>query len=139
MSIQPSYFQLSPVLIILIMLYIISLLLTYLLTGSLYLLTAFIQCPPPLLATRPPALVTTNPIFFSMRFLFVKDNWPTHYISSWYKTYCFDISIHFKMITRISLVAICHYPKILQLLTVFPSLYIHTHESFILQLEICTA
>ena len=37
-----------------------------------------------------------------------------HYVSSCYRIWWFCISIHFKMITIVSLVTICHHTKILQ-------------------------
>ena len=54
------------VLIILIMLYITSLVLTYLITGSLYFLTTFIQFPLPNTLLPPPPPVITNLISFSI-------------------------------------------------------------------------
>ena len=36
-----------------------------------------------------------------------------HYVSPWYRTQWLDISIHYKMITILSLVTICHHTKVL--------------------------
>ena len=51
----------------------------------------------------------------------------------------FDISIHFKMVTRINLVVTCHHAKILHSYGLYsPCCAFHTHDSFILKLEVCT-
>ena len=62
------YMQHTAELIIFIMLYLISLMLIYLKTGSLYLLITFLQFP---LCPTPPLLVTTNLFFYELVHLFV--------------------------------------------------------------------
>ena len=89
------------------MLYITSLVLIYLLTGSLYLLTTFIQFPPP----SPPPTYTNykSVLFFSEFACFLKYYCLQHYASFWCITCWFDTSIHYKMITTKNLVNIpCH-------------------------------
>ena len=70
------HIQHTAVLIIFIMLYITFVRLTLLIIGCLTILTAFIQLHPQLLP-QPLLLLTTNLISFSVRFRFLKYNWPT--------------------------------------------------------------
>ena len=96
--------------IIFVMLYITFLVLV---TRSLYFLTVFIQFPLPILP-----LVTTNLTFFLwVCFWNIIDL--QYYVSSVIQHD--DISMHFKLITMISLLIICHHTK---LLTLFPVLHV---------------
>ena len=90
------------------MLYVISLVHIYLLTGSLYLLITFIQFPLPL----PLASGNNNWSVFLQVVCFWNRIDLQHYVSSWYTIQWFAISMHFKMMT-ISLIVICHLTKIL--------------------------
>ena len=49
------------------------------------------------------------------------------------------ISIHFKMITMITLVTICHYTKISHNWLYSPHCTFHTHDSLILEPKVCTS
>ena len=90
------------------MLYIISLVL---ITGSLYRFIAFIHFPlPPL----PTSGNQKSDLFFYLFGFFVSIktcstiNMLVHVIQEW-----FGISIHFQMITTVSLIMICCYAKVL--------------------------
>ena len=119
--------------IILIMLYITSLIL---ITGSLYLLTVLNQFPLP-----PPLHLVTADLIFFYEFVWFWSIIDLQYnISSWYTIQWFDISRHFKMITMVSLVVICHHTKILHNYWLYsPHCTLHTCDSLILQLEVCTS
>ena len=135
-SLNNFHIEHSAELIILIMLCITSLVLIDLITGSVFLLTTFLYFP---LLCLPP-LVTTNLISFSVSlFLFLlKYTWLNnrHYVrqcvSSWCITWWFDISIHYKMITMMSLVTICHHTKVLLHWLYFPCCTFHLCDSFVL-------
>ena len=106
--------------------YVMSLVLTYLITECLYIW--LLSSSSPFLYFQP--LVTANLIFLSMSLLV----WLTvfwniidlqHYVSSWCPKKWFDISIHYSKITMIK----SSYPLLLHkdislLLTIFPMLYI---------------
>ena len=78
--------------------------------GSLYLLRAFVEFP----FLPPPASGKHKSNLFSELFVcFWNIIDRKHYVSSCYRIWWFSISIHFKMITMVSLVTICHHTKIL--------------------------
>ena len=106
----------------------------YLITGSLYLLTAFIQFPLPL----PLGAGNHKSNLFLTCFCFWNIIDLQHCLSFCYTTEWFDISIHFKMITTLNWITICHHTKILHNHWLY-SLYctFHTCDPFILQFEIC--
>ena len=101
--------QHTAVLIIFTKLYIPSLVLMYHIIGSLYLLTHL----PPFLS--PPTLPCNHKsdLFFYEFVCFPSIIDLQHCISSCYTTQWFDTAIHFKMITTVSLVTICHHTKML--------------------------
>ena len=97
----------------------------------MYLLTAFIPLP----------LVTTNLISFPMS-LFICI-WSIidlqHYVSFYYTTQSFSISVPVKMSTMINQVTISHHTFVLHSYWLCsPPCMFHAHDSFILQLKICT-
>ena len=92
--------------VIFAMLYITFLGLVCLIIESLYILTAFIQFPLPTLPLIITHLISFGVCLFIFEVELICDTMLLPVAQQW-----FDISIHFKMIT--SLVAICHYTKIL--------------------------
>ena len=119
------------------MLYVTSLALIYFLTVSLYLLTAFIQFT---LHPHTPNSGKHKSDLFCYDFVTF---WSIidlqHYVSYYCTTQWFYISIHIKMFTMIGLVTICHHKNILHSYWLYsPHCTFHTHDSFILQLEVCT-
>ena len=94
------------------MLYITSLVLDYLITGSLNLLIIFIQLSlpwsPHLWKSQMWSLFLSFCLFACWSVIDLN-----HYVSSWCTIWWFDISIHYKIINMISLVTICHHTKIL--------------------------
>ena len=120
-SLNNFHMQPRAVLIIFVTLYIVSLVLIYLMTGSLYFWLP--SCNFPFLNPLPP--VITNLISFS-RSLFVCF-WSItdlqHYVNSCC-TIVINISTHFKMITMISSHHLSPCKDVTQLWTIFPTLYI---------------
>ena len=108
--------------------HVVHYILTYLTTGSLYPLTA----PP---NSSHPNSTYTNHKFDLFVSLFLKYNWPTALLVSIIQYSDQIISLHFKMITTIGLVTICHHTKILlNYRLYFEHCTFHTHDLFILQL-----
>ena len=95
------------------MLYSTPLVLIYLITGSLYLLIVFLQFT----ISSPPRTSSNYKfiIFFyeSVGLLLRYTINLQQHVSSYCTTQWFDISIHFKMLTTVSLVTVCHHAKIL--------------------------
>ena len=104
-----------------IALYITSLVLTYLITGSLYLLTIFIQSLSLLIPTscnHKYDLFFYELLYLLVWFLSIIDL--QHYDISWCTTQWFNISIQLKRIAVISLVTICTIQRCYKLLTISP-------------------
>ena len=71
-----------------------------------------------------------------LAYLSLKKTWSItdlqRYVSSRCTTYPFDISIHYKIITTVSLVTICHHAKLLQYhLISSPHCTFNPHDSFV--------
>ena len=99
-----------------IMFYVISLVLIYLITGSLYLSSAFIQLPLP----PPLALLTANLISFSYYiylciYLFI-------YLTSLLEYNCFTMVCQFLLYNKVNQLYIYIYPHIASLLRLPPTL-----------------
>ena len=116
------------------MLYSISLVIIYPIVRSLYFLTSFFQFSlPPLTSGN-----HKSGLFFYEFICFVSFVCLKYYGSPWYTMQWFNISVHYKMITKISLVIICHYTKILHHYWQYtPPCTFHPCDSFILLLEVC--
>ena len=99
------------VLIILVMLYIIFLVLIYLITASLSFLTTIIQFP---FHPSPTSGNHKSDLSYEFVFLFVFKVLLTNNTMLFLGAQCnwFDISMHYEMITTISLLTICHCTKI---------------------------
>ena len=71
--------------------------------------------------------------FICFLYIFLTYNWLKHYVSSWYSTQWFSISIHLQIITIISLVVICHPTMLSHNYWLYsPHGTFHIHDSFIL-------
>jgi len=94
------------------MLYSTPLVLIYLITGSLYLLIVFLQ-----FTISSPSRTSSNYkfiiFFYESVCLLLRYIINLQHVSSYCTTQRFDISIHFKMLTTVSLVTVCHHAKIL--------------------------
>ena len=125
--------------IIVIMLYVTSPVLTFLITTRLYLLIAFIQFPLP---QSPASGNHTSDFFFFSLNLFIFEMSPT------YNTLSVSLVQHgdsvflyiSKWSPRLSRVTVCHHVKILHNDWLgSPHCTVRTPDSFILQLEICAS
>ena len=103
---------------------------------SLYVLTAFIQVP----LSHPYPLVTTNLMSFSMNLIFFEVQLICTYVSSYYTTRWFVISIYFKLITTLCLVTMCQHLKMsFSYWLHFPLCTFHACDSSILQFAVYTS
>ena len=118
------------------MLYSTSLVFIYLITESLCILIAFIQLP------YPSSFLVTKKIwsfFYEFVCLILRYNWPSTLFSYFYETWCFDISIHFKKITRKKCSYAVSPQKYYMFIARSPHCAFHTHELFVLQIEVFTS
>ena len=121
------------------MLYSTPLVLIYLISGSLYLLTVFLQftiSSPPRTSSNYKFII----FFYESVCLLLRYIINLQHVSSYCTTQRFDISIHFKMLTTVSLVtSLLPCKDIMHYCLYFPPCTFHTRDSIILQMKVCTA